>query len=365
MVSPDLSGPELIREAWKQPPIAVQGLAAVLSAVTLALLVVGTVAVALRVWVRAWLFRDKKIWGWDDTLAVLSLLTFIPACAFIFLACHYGLGRRDADINPVLRARAALYMGYWQMHYAASVNLVKAGIAVALLRLTFQRRYRYPIYAILLSAPLFTFGVVVVLVATCNPLGAQWDLALGPCATHDLMAQLSYLFTAFTVILDFACAVIPYLLLRKMEMKYHIKISLLVVLCFGGIAGVSAVIRLPYLKYYRIEEDQLYYFANIVIWSTVENGIGMIAASLPPIRKLLSVYESTNGDSHQDGGVFAVETIGGTPVSGGGRSGSGSGNGGASTQLSTLSSKRRGSKLSLAGRWNRLDDTNTSREQMV
>lgn len=148
-------------------------------------------------------------------------------------------------------------MGYWQMHYAASVNLVKAGIAVALLRLTFQRRYRYPIYAILLSAPLFTFGVVVVLVATCNPLGAQWDLALGPCATHDLMAQLSYLFTAFTVILDFACAVIPYLLLRKMEMKYHIKISLLVVLCFGGIAGVSAVIRLPYLKYYRIEEDQL------------------------------------------------------------------------------------------------------------
>ena len=63
--------------------------------------------------------------------------------------------------------------------------------------------------------------------------------------------------------------------------------------------------------------------------------------------------------------MFAVETIGGTPVYGGSGSGSGSGNGGASTQLSTLSTKRRGSKLSLAGRWDRLDDTNTSREQMV
>lgn len=105
------------------------------------------------------------------------------------------------------------------------------------------------------------------------------------------------------------------------------------------------------------------YFANIIIWSTVENGIGMTAASLPPIRKVLSIYGSTVEASDQGGNVFAVETIGGTPVSGG--SGNGSGSGGASTQLSTLSSKRRASKLSLAGRWDRLDESNSSREQMV
>lgn len=182
---------------------------------------------------------------------------FVPTVISTILATQFGLGTRDSQIDHALHARAALYMGYWQMFYAASVTLVKAGIAVALLRLTSQRRYKYPLWGLLFAAPAFTLGCVILIVTTCNPIGAQWDQAMGSCSTHNLMAELSYLFTVFTIIMDGMCAIIPYLLLKDVKMRRRVKNSLIIVLAIGGLAAAAAVVRIPFLKYYLIEEDQL------------------------------------------------------------------------------------------------------------
>ncbi|KAH6646938.1 hypothetical protein BKA67DRAFT_540406 [Truncatella angustata] len=349
-----LTGQALIDLAWIQEPIEVKGLSLALTIITIGLLVLSATAVGLRVYVRAWLLRKDRIWGLDDTFAVLSFLVFIPSCVYVILAANYGLGTPDAELTDPTKARAALYMGYWQMHYAVSVNLVKAGIAIALLRLTIQRRYRYPLWMILTAPPLFTFGVIVVLVSTCRPVGAQWDLNLGTCSTHVVMAQLSYLFTVFTVILDWACAIIPYLLLKDLPMKRHVKISLIVVLTMGGFASCAAIVRIPYLKYYLITEDQLYYFAHIVLWSTIENGIGIIAASLPPIRKLFSFYRDTHRESDPVERGGAVETIGGTPLTQA-----------SVTRLRALGPRPSGYTKSGSRQWSQLDSDSSSREQIV
>ena len=184
-------------------------------------------------------------------------MTSIPACTFAILATQYGLGTPDSELNDELRARASLYLSYWLVSYTVSTNLAKTGIAAALLRLTTLRRYRYPIYAIMVSTPLFVLGMIVVMVYTCRPLGAQFDPDLGPCPTRHFMADFSYAFTGVTVTLDWACAIIPYLLLRDLQMLLRTKISLLALLTFGGLAGVCALIRVPYLRYYYINEDQL------------------------------------------------------------------------------------------------------------
>ncbi|KAI1206183.1 uncharacterized protein F4807DRAFT_463949 [Annulohypoxylon truncatum] len=357
-----LNGQELIDLAWEQQSFKPEGFAATVINVQIAFLVLTTILIGLRIWARGWIFRDLKIWGWDDTLALLSYGTYMPSGIFTILACQYGLATPDAQLTDGLKARAALYLGYWQMHYACSSNLVKAGIAVALLRLTTTKKlFRIIILGILICTPIFTATVLVVLIATCHPLGAQWDLALGSCKVHTVMAYLSYIFTAFTVILDWACAVIPYLLLKDLEMRRHIKISLIVVLAFGSLAGVCAIVRLPYLKYYLIEEDQLLYFANIVIWSNVENGIGIIAAALPPIRKLFRYYGTTKDRTSSADRAGALQTIGGTPLS----------KSNVSTQLrnlsprNTRSTKRSEFGIEGSGSWNRLDGDSSSKENII
>ncbi|KAI1106346.1 hypothetical protein F4804DRAFT_301003 [Jackrogersella minutella] len=354
-----LTGQELIDSAWEQHSFRPRGFAAAVKNVHVALIVLTSIFIGLRIWARGWLFRALKIWGWDDTLAVLSYATFVPSCIFVILSAQYGLATPDAELTDALRARAALYLGYWQMHYAVSSNLVKAGIAVALLRLTTtQRTYRFMILGILISTPTFTAAVLVVLISTCEPLGAQWDLALGDCKVHTVMAYLSYIFTAFTVILDWACAVIPYLLLRDLEIRQRVKVSLMIVLAFGSLAGVCAIVRLPYLKYYLIEEDQLYGFANITLWSSVENGIGIIAAALPPIRKLFRYYGTTRDRTYSHDRAGALETIGGTPLT----------KNNVSTQLKNLSprsTKRSEFGSQGSGPWDRLDGEASSKENMI
>lgn len=184
-------------------------------------------------------------------------LTFAPECVFVIIAAQYGLGTRDAELDELVTAQAALMLGNWQMFYAASTNLIKAAIAVTLLRLTDQPKYRWPITASLIATPIFTGAVVIVLIVTCRPVGAQWDLDLGPCHLHNWLAILSYPFTALTIILDWGCAIIPWLLIRKLQLNQRIKRSLIIVLGLGGIASIGAIARLPYLKYYTIPEDQL------------------------------------------------------------------------------------------------------------
>ncbi|KAL1865329.1 hypothetical protein Daus18300_007219 [Diaporthe australafricana] len=245
-------------------------------------------------------------------------------------------------------------MGNWQMFYAASTNLIKAAIAVTLLRLTDQPKYRWPITASLVATPIFTGAVVIVLIVTCRPVGAQWDLDLGPCPLHNWLAILSYPFTALTIILDWGCAIIPWLLIRKLQLNKRIKRSLIIVLGLGGTASIGAIARLPYLKYYTIPEDQLYHMANIVIWSVFENGIGIIAASLPPIQKLFKFYDDSKVGSSTPAGAGASETIGGTPLS-------------QPSGAFELKPLRSSSRLTVtkSAQWDRLDDDAPGQERIA
>lgn len=143
------------------------------------------------------------------------------------------------------------------MCYAASSVLVKAGIAMTLLRLTTERKYRWPILAVLVFTPIFTITVVLVLVITCKPVGAQFDLALGSCPIHSAMAVLSYPFTAMTIILDWGCALIPWLIIRDLHLNRRVKKGLIFVLGLGALASIGAIARMPFLHYYTIYDDQL------------------------------------------------------------------------------------------------------------
>lgn len=89
--------------------------------------------------------------------------------------------------------------------------------------------------------------------------------------------------------------------------------------------------------------------ANIVLWSVFENGIGLIAASLPPLNKLFKYYETS-----KDG------TPGSYPLGGGRSQTIGGGTPSFPTQGTfELSARRASAKLTTSakgGQWDRLDD---------
>lgn len=94
--------------------------------------------------------------------------------------------------------------------------------------------------------------------------------------------------------------------------------------------------------------------ANIVIWSVFENGIGIIAASLPPIHKLFKFYDDSTVGSSTPAGAGAFETIGGTPLS-------------QPSGTFELKPLRSSSRLTVtrSGQWDRLDDDVPGQEHVT
>lgn len=68
-------GAQLQKAAYTEPPIVPKGLAMSLIIVVLISAIIATIIIALRVLVRGWISRKSKVWGWEDTFAVLGYVS--------------------------------------------------------------------------------------------------------------------------------------------------------------------------------------------------------------------------------------------------------------------------------------------------
>ncbi|KAF4416073.1 hypothetical protein F53441_14569 [Fusarium austroafricanum] len=83
-------------------------------------------------------------------------------------------------------------------------------------------------------------------------------------------------------------------------MKRATKVSVSIILGLAALASLCTIIRLPYLRAFSQPYNYLYNVAYIILWSIAESGIGIVAGSLPSLRKLVSSrfhFDSSTGSS--------------------------------------------------------------------
>lgn len=82
MASKKLTGQDLIDLASRQKPIEIGGLPKAVIGLAATLCVVSGLCMILRIFVRVWILRKERPWGWDDVLALLSFvsITVVVLC---------------------------------------------------------------------------------------------------------------------------------------------------------------------------------------------------------------------------------------------------------------------------------------------
>ena len=255
---------------------------------------------SLRLSIRVWLLKSgTRALGLDDFFLVLALAPFLSACVTGSKASYYGVGTRDVDLTPLQMIKAAQYNTYWQLSYALSIPFTKIAIASALFRVTNRTRYRAILWFVIILSCVVLGVAILSLVLLCKPWPATWNPTLGTCGNRDIITALSYAASAVTIITDWTCAIVPYFVLKDLQVATRVRYSLIGVLGLGAFASIAAIVRMPYFQYYSHTSDVLYYSANITIWSNVESGVGIIAASIPPLRRLFACLRSTIGSSNK------------------------------------------------------------------
>ncbi|CAG9998286.1 unnamed protein product, partial [Clonostachys byssicola] len=292
-----------------------QGLGLVLLVVTLFFTPLTVIVIALRCGVRL----KHNVFGMDDALMVVGWALFMVVAGLVSKGTYYGLGARDERLNEYLVEKSKMvkpshpnslrfsanlsnkqHIWLFQTFYCCSLVFIKASICVTLLRIAVLRSHRIITWITLATSCISTIIVIVGLFAMCRPIRANWDTKAGTCSPPIVITSLSYLVSAAAVATDWVCAILPGFMLYKAQMKTATKVSISIILGLGVLASIATIVRLPYIKFYAETIDYPYNVGNITLWSVFESGTGIIAGSLPSLRRLLKNwvnFDSSGGHS--------------------------------------------------------------------
>ncbi|OHE98236.1 hypothetical protein CORC01_06433 [Colletotrichum orchidophilum] len=230
-----------------------EGLAARILSVTIGFTIVCLLVVGLRVWLRLKL----STFGVEDYLMCAGVTLNMAHNAVVMYGTFTGIGSPDSKLDSTLMIEGAKAIVLWQIFYVSGSLLIKTSICATLIRIATRRRFIYTL---------------------CKPVASSWDPSLGSCLDQTIIITLT--------------------------------------------ASTATIIRMPYSSAYSNPVNLLLTIeceenvGNIILWTVVECGMGIIAGSLPMLRQLFKglAKELSNQDD-----TYALRARSGTMALGHGR----------------------------------------------
>ncbi|KAM0416508.1 hypothetical protein ACHAPD_005434 [Fusarium lateritium] len=176
-------------------------------------------------------------------------------------------------------------------------------IGITLLRITNRKMDIWILYgtmAITLCTGIVFFFVTLF---QCWPISYFWNTNQdGKCVSPDVIIALTYLYSVFSVISDFTCAILPIFLISKLNMGKKTKLAVIPLFAMACVlvtphysfvpqltpyrASSAVVVRFAFVKDFK-NPDFLWATVDIAIWSATEQGLAITAGSLATLRPLL------------------------------------------------------------------------------
>ncbi|KXJ88364.1 hypothetical protein Micbo1qcDRAFT_178000 [Microdochium bolleyi] len=288
-----------------------------IAVITLALLPFAVGTVSIRTAVRV---RDGSF-GLDDGLLLAGVVAYI---ADIGLAAHgvsVGIGSKNADMNVWMQSEAQKFYIIWITVYVTAVAFIKSSVCLTLLRVcsdsrSFIKRATWVLLALTWASFCVTFFGILTF---RRPVEANWNTTLvvegkATCATPETLIGISHANTASSIVTDVACVILPGMLLWDTQMALKAKIQVSILLSLASVASVTTMIRAPFISRYKNPTDNLmYYIGFIVLLSCIELAVGLIAASLPAVRRLYKEFFGSKTDTFDTSqNSKSLVTIGGS-----------------------------------------------------
>jgi hypothetical protein len=91
----------------------------------------------------------------------------------------------------------------------------------------------------------------------CRPVEAQWNPLLGKCGDFMAVVRIGYAWTAVGIATDWAYVILPWFVVRKLQMSRRSKVTVMIIIGLGGVASTASIVRTPYVKYILVPQDRL------------------------------------------------------------------------------------------------------------
>ncbi|KAH8685102.1 integral membrane protein [Ilyonectria robusta] len=173
----------------------------------------------------------------------------------------------------------------WQLFYVVGSPFIKIRICMTLIRVATQRWYTYPLYAVCGLSVAMTLMAFIAVFIQCAPFEASWT-GQGKCISVE----------AVNIFVNWTVAIMPGFILWHLQLRRKLKLLCSGILGLGVLAG--HYLYHPCAVRQHVVSSHTDMIGFIILWTVVELGLGIVAGSLPSLRKFFTslAKDKSSGD---------------------------------------------------------------------
>ncbi|KAJ5683484.1 hypothetical protein N7462_006649 [Penicillium macrosclerotiorum] len=274
-----------------------KGLRAV--AVMWAMTFISFILVPLRLYTRIYII---KALGLDDHVFNLAWVFLLLYTVFVTVAGVYGFGQSITSLEMDSAVNAVYYEMIGQTFAVLGMAIAKLSLGIFLLRIVVKQWHRISIWISMVSLSVVSVMTAILFWVQRLPSESIYDPRV-PGRTVVGITPFSILLGSWCAAVDFYFALLPWIFIWKLNMKFKEKMSIAISLSLGFVACVCGIIRtieLGGLASTNYTEDTV----SLIIWSAVELAVTLICVGIPTVRPLYRVIvHGSNLESSENGYV--------------------------------------------------------------
>ncbi|EMD92686.1 hypothetical protein COCC4DRAFT_129943 [Bipolaris maydis ATCC 48331] len=228
--------------------------------------------------------RRQGLW-WDDRVLLASWILLLSQAAVTQYGVELGYGKPLNDIPTKNWSIIALGSTVISMVSSIAAALSKMSFGITLLRLT-SGHLRSIAWFCVVTLFLTLIPSVVGPWIQCPNIETTWNTSSAVCWTAESQIEYGIFNSAWSALMDFVLASLPWFLIWNLQLKSREKIGVGIAMSLGVLAGICAVIKGVYVVQLR-EWDFSYYGKDLVIWTVVEIATAIVGGSIPVLRVFL------------------------------------------------------------------------------
>ncbi|KAI9708243.1 MAG: hypothetical protein M1820_004197 [Bogoriella megaspora] len=252
--------------------------------VSIALMVIASILVALRLYVKIFLIKKFQ---YTDVVTILAWLFTIALCVTFLIVFRYGYGRHGWDISLQNFQDWAYFININEILYQPTMCITKVAILMQLQDIfaPTPRTLRWWLLNTLIAVNCVFFLLVFFFtVLECTPRKKIW-IADTPGTCINIKA--TFIATgAITVADDLVMLVLPLCWVWDLSAPMRRKLFVMSVFATGTLAFASSVVRLCVTLINVNNPDVTYALVPESLWSFVEASVGVIVVCMPTLPRL-------------------------------------------------------------------------------
>jgi len=247
-------------------------------------------AVTLRIFTRVLLINS---FGTDDSVMLLTLVFYSVYCAAAVTCSLIVSGRNTLTMGQLtLSVQWLLVM---EVFYIVTMMTLKISIGIFFLRIAFRTWHRRIVYVALGFSTLFSVAYLFFSIFQCGYFTSALAFFLKRVADECVSREANFA-TALTVgiittLTDMSFAILPFAVLHGAAINKREKFIVGFILTLASVGCVASMIRLRYVQYLGDPGYTFYATSTpVMVWSAIEAGLGITAASLATLRPLVQRF---------------------------------------------------------------------------